>query len=232
MAANQSAVPDAQEIFDGVAENYERPAQIFGLGQYRYWHRELVGLVAATTPSHVLDMCTGTGLIADELRRQTTAAIVGVDLSRAMLKQARGRGVEAALIQADARRPPFTAEAFDAVVFSYLLRYVDDLPGTLLRLGALVRPRGLMASLEFGVPQGPWKPAWQLYTRALMPVGLALLSPGWRRVGGFLGRSISEFYERWPIERQLRAWHTAGFQDVQTRSLSLGGGLLIWGTRQ
>ena len=228
---SEKAIPDAQGIFDGVAENYERPAQLFGLGQYRYWHRELAGIVAAAEPAVVLDMCTGTGLIAEEIRRRTPATIVGADLSMAMLRSAQGRGVDAAFVQADARRPPFASAGFDAVVFSYLLRYVDDVPGTLTGLGSLARDGGMMASLEFGVPKGLWKPAWQLYTRALMPAGLAITSPGWRRVGGFLGRSISDFYQRWPVERQVDAWRACGFVDVQTRTLSLGGGLLIWGTR-
>ena len=135
------------------------------------------------------------------------------------------------LVQTDARRPGFAEGKFDAVVFSYLLRYVDDVEGTLQALGALVRPGGIMASLEFGVPEGAWKPPWLLYTRAIMPAGLAVISPGWRRVGGFLGRSISEFYERWPIPRLEDAWRSAGFDDVQTRKLSLGGGVIQWGTR-
>jgi demethylmenaquinone methyltransferase/2-methoxy-6-polyprenyl-1,4-benzoquinol methylase len=232
LTAKQTTIPDAQQVFDGVAENYERPAQIFGLGQYHYWHRELAKLVATASPSTVLDMCTGTGLIAAELRRRTQAKMVGADLSRGMLRAAMARGVDAALVQADARHPPFTFASFDAVVFSYLLRYVEDVPATLNNLAALVRPGGLMASLEFGVPKGVWKAPWQLYTRALMPVGLTFVSPGWRHVGAFLGRSIAEFYQRWPVERQVDAWRRAGVEDIQARSLSLGGGQLIWGTRQ
>jgi demethylmenaquinone methyltransferase/2-methoxy-6-polyprenyl-1,4-benzoquinol methylase len=227
----EKAIPDAQAIFDGVAENYDRPARICGLGQYEYWQRELVGLVVPTNPRLVLDMCTGTGLIAAELRRQTSARVVGADLSRSMLGPAQRRDPSLQLVQADARRPPFASGMFDAVVFSYLLRYVDDVPGTLAALAALVRHAGTMAALEFGLPKGPWRPVWQIYTRALMPAGLSLISPGWRRVGGFLGRSITDFYERWPLERQLGLWRECGFRDVQSRSLSLGGGLLIWGTR-
>jgi demethylmenaquinone methyltransferase / 2-methoxy-6-polyprenyl-1,4-benzoquinol methylase len=229
LAAKQT-IPDAQAIFDGVAENYERPARIFGLGQYDYWHRELAGVIAAAEPKLVLDMCTGTGLVARELRRQTKATIVGTDLSRAMLAAAKESG-STALVQADAQRPPFADTAFDAVAFSYLLRYVEDVPGTVQALGRLVRSGGRMASLEFGVPSGLWKPAWTVYTRAVLPAGLSVVSPGWRRVGQFLGRSIADFYRRWPVERQAELWQKSGFEDVRTRSLSLGGGFLIWGTR-
>jgi demethylmenaquinone methyltransferase/2-methoxy-6-polyprenyl-1,4-benzoquinol methylase len=61
-------------------------------------------------------------------------------------------------------------------------------------------------------------------------VGRAI-APGWRRVGGFLGSSIRDFYARWPEERLLRAWRDAGIDDVRSRRLSLGGAIVIWGRR-
>lgn len=228
-------IKGARDIFDGVASNYEGPAQLFGLFQYRHWHRELVATVAATRPKLVLDMCTGTGAIAAELLAATDALVIGADLSPGMLGKATSRpelpAFRLGLVAADARMPPFRPAAFDAVVFSYLLRYVQDVPATIAALGALVRPGGVMASLEFGVPRGAWHPPWLLYTRAVLPAGLAVVSPGWRRVGSFLGRSISEFYQRWPLPVLEEAWREAGLVDVQSRSLSLGGGVIMSGTR-
>jgi demethylmenaquinone methyltransferase/2-methoxy-6-polyprenyl-1,4-benzoquinol methylase len=50
-------------------------------------------------------------------------------------------------------------------------------------------------------------------------------------VGEFLGPSIREFYERWPEERLLASWRAAGIEDVRSRRLSLGGGIVTWGRR-
>jgi demethylmenaquinone methyltransferase / 2-methoxy-6-polyprenyl-1,4-benzoquinol methylase len=221
-----------RQIFDAVAADYDGPAQAFGLFQYRRWHQELVAIVQQHPATLVLDMCTGTGAIAKALGA-TGARVVAADISRAMLESAEARGLAAAadLVQADAASPPFTPQVFDSVVFSYLLRYVTDVPNTITGLANLVRPGGLMASLEFAVPDGHWRPLWLIYTRAILPAGLALRSPGWRRIGNFLGRSISDFDELWPLPRLEEVWRASGFGDVHTRRLSLGGGALTWGTK-
>ncbi|TML21165.1 MAG: hypothetical protein E6G32_07855 [Actinobacteria bacterium] len=85
--------------------------------------------------------------------------------------------------------------------------------------------------MEFGLPRGPWRPLWELYVRAVLPVAGRAIDPGWWRVGTFLGGSIRDFYGRWPEDRLLRAWRDAGIADVRSRRLSLGGGIVIWGRR-
>lgn len=228
---------EAQAIFDPIAPGYDRPAQVFGLGRYRYWHRELAALVAGRHPSSVLDVCTGTGAVAAEIAARGSARIVALDVTRGMLREARKRpdlaSRRVAFVQAAAQAPPIRDDAFDAVVFTYLLRYVDDVPGTVAALGRLVRPGGLLASLEFGVPPNPLAhAAWRIYTRGLLRAGLALVSPGWRRVGGFLGDSISNLYHRHPLPALEGYFRDAGFDVHPTRRLSLGGGVIMSGTRR
>jgi demethylmenaquinone methyltransferase/2-methoxy-6-polyprenyl-1,4-benzoquinol methylase len=57
------------------------------------------------------------------------------------------------------------------------------------------------------------------------------VSPSWGGVGRFLGPSIRAFWREWPEARLLEAWREAGVPDVQARRLSLGGGIVVWGTR-
>ena len=64
--------------------------------------------------------------------------------------------------------------------------------------------------LEFGVPRGVWRPAWELYVRVGLPLAGRALSRGWGDVGSFLGPSIRDFWERWPEQRLLDAWREAG----------------------
>jgi len=224
----------AQAIFTGIARGYDGPAQVFGLFRYRSWHRALVDAVAARKPRRVLDMCTGTGALAAAIRARTGAEVVAVDVTRAMLEQARRRtdmaGVH--LVHAAAQAPPFAPGSFDAVVFSYLLRYVGDVPATLGALAALVRPGGFFGSIEFGLPEHPVaRAAWQVYTGVVLRAGLALLSPGWRRVGGFLGPSIRDFHTRHPVPALENEIANLGFVCHPTRRLSLGGGVLMTATR-
>jgi demethylmenaquinone methyltransferase/2-methoxy-6-polyprenyl-1,4-benzoquinol methylase len=126
---------------------------------------------------------------------------------------------------------PFEDASFDALTVTYLLRYVDDPGATLAELARVVRSGGTVASLEFAVPAGLWQPLWRAYVGVVLPAAGRIVSPGWYEVGDFLGGSIREFWRRYPLERQLELWRAAGIEDVRYRLLSLGGGIVIWGSR-
>jgi demethylmenaquinone methyltransferase/2-methoxy-6-polyprenyl-1,4-benzoquinol methylase len=59
-----------------------------------------------------------------------------------------------------------------------------------------------------------------------------VISPGWGRVGTFLGPSIRDLYRRLPEESLLELWRAAGIADVRSRRLSFGGGLVVWGRKR
>ncbi len=219
----------ARRLFAPLGPTYDRVGAALSLGQDPRWRRFLVSRVPAG--GHVLDVATGTGLVAAELLARGHQ-VTGLDQSPAMLAEARRRfGDAVELVEGSADRLPFADEAFDHLTFTYLLRYVDDPAATLAELARVVRPGGTIASLEFGVPRGIWRPPWDVYVGAVLPAAGWALSPGWHEVGRFLGPSIRGFASSWPLERQLEAWHAAGTTGVRARRLSLGGGVVVWGTR-
>jgi demethylmenaquinone methyltransferase/2-methoxy-6-polyprenyl-1,4-benzoquinol methylase len=225
------AVP-ARALFAPLGPTYDRFAALLSLGQDPRWRRFLVSRVDAGPADTVLDVATGTGAVIRELQRQKGCKVVGVDQSPEMLAEARRRlGPELELVEANAERLPFAEASFDALTFTYLLRYVADPAATLRELGRVVRPGGSIASLEFGLPRGLWRPLWEMYVRAMLPAAGRLISPGWTRVGDFLGGSIRDFYAAWPEEKLLGAWRDAGVEDVHLRRMSLGGGIVIWGRK-
>lgn len=179
----------------------------------------------------MLDVATGTGLVAAELLRRGFR-VTGLDQTAEMLDVARQRlGPSAELVHASAESMPFPDASFDHLTVTYLLRYVDDPGATLAELARVVRPGGIVASLEFGVPHGSARPPWELYVGVGLPLAGRLLRNGWDEVGRFLGGSIKEFWARYPLERQLELWRAAGLLRVEVRRLSLGGGVVIWGTK-
>jgi demethylmenaquinone methyltransferase/2-methoxy-6-polyprenyl-1,4-benzoquinol methylase len=150
-----------------------------------------------------------------------------------MLAEAGARlGPDVRLVEGTAERLPFDDASFDALSFTYLLRYVSDPAATLAELARVVRAGGTVAALEFAIPRGVWRPLWELYVRAVLPATARVISEGWARVGRFLGGSIRSFWAEWPEERLLAAWRDAGIDDVRARRLSLGGGIVIWGRRR
>jgi demethylmenaquinone methyltransferase / 2-methoxy-6-polyprenyl-1,4-benzoquinol methylase len=205
---------------------------LLSFGQDARWRRFLVARIEAGPDDRVLDVATGTGLVARELVRQHGCRVVGVDQSAGMLAEARTRVNERVeLVEASAEQLPFADAEFDALTFTYLLRYVEDPAATLRELARTVRTGGTIAELEFGVPRGPARAFWELYVRAGLPVAGAVVGRGWRYPGSFLGGSIRDFNARWPQERLHEAWRAAGISDVQSRRLSLGGGVVTWGHR-
>jgi demethylmenaquinone methyltransferase/2-methoxy-6-polyprenyl-1,4-benzoquinol methylase len=222
----------ARALFAPLGPTYDRTAALLSFGQDPRWRRFLVSRVEAGPGSTVLDVATGTGAVARELLAQKGCTVVGLDQSPEMLAEARRRlPAEVKLIEARAEQLPFPDAAFDAVTFTYLLRYVDD-PGAALReLARVVRPGGTVAGLEFAVPHGVWRPLWELYVRVGLPGAGRAISRGWADVGDFLGPSIRGFYDRYPEERLLELWWDAGIRDARAQRLSLGGGIVTWGRR-
>jgi len=222
----------ARALFAPLGPTYDRYSALLSLGQDPRWRRFLVSHVEATSDEVVLDVATGTGAVARELIRQKGCSVVGVDQSPEMLDEARRRSPHVRFVEASADNLPFPDKSFDALTFTYLLRYVPDPAATLRELARVVRPGGTITALEFALPRGIWRPAWEVYVRAVLPAAGRLLSRGWAEVGGFLGDSIRDFYARWPEERLLEAWFDAGIEQIRARHLSVGGGIVIWGRRR
>jgi demethylmenaquinone methyltransferase/2-methoxy-6-polyprenyl-1,4-benzoquinol methylase len=199
----------------------------------------MVDRIVPGSPKLVLDVASGTAGVALQLADRTSAHVVGVDLTPAMLRigqrnLARARQTRRVqLVNGRAEELPFPDASFDALTFTYLFRYVDDPQATLVELARVVKPGAPVASLEFMVPPSPfWRGWWWGYTRFVLPVaGLVTGGPEWYRVGRFLGPSISRLYQLYPVEWAIDAWRAAGFEDVGVRVMSLGGGLVMWGRR-
>jgi demethylmenaquinone methyltransferase/2-methoxy-6-polyprenyl-1,4-benzoquinol methylase len=227
----------ARALFAGLPSSYEWLGAVTSFGQDPRWRRFLVSRLPVREGTLVLDVATGTAAIAREIVRRTGASVIGLDQSEQMVREGvervDGAGMAARIhfVLGHGERLPFQDGAFDAVTFAYLLRYVDDVGGTLRELARVIKPGGVLAGLEFHVPPGPWHPLWLAYTRGVMPVGGRLVSREWMDAFRFLGPSISDFYRRLPLPAQLALWREAGIDDARARVMSLGGGAVVWGTK-
>lgn len=229
----------ARELFDGLPKRYDALAEVLSFGQNGRWRREMVGHVRAPQGGLVLDVATGTAGVAIAIARATPATVIGIDLTPAMLQRGRERIAAAAasgrirLAVGRGEQLPFPDATFDALTFTYLLRYVADPAATLRELSRVVKPGGSIASLEFAVPESPfWRFWWRMYTRLVLPAaGLVTGGREWFEVGRFLGPNITGHYRRYPVSWTLDAWRAAGLEDVEYRTMSLGGGIVMWANR-
>jgi demethylmenaquinone methyltransferase/2-methoxy-6-polyprenyl-1,4-benzoquinol methylase len=227
----------AQALFAPLGPTYDRYANVLSFGQDPRWRRFLVSRVPRNA-LRVLDVACGTAAVSIELAQQVpTRSVTGIDQSTDMLAAGTARVASAGLadrielLEGRAESLPYGDAEFDALTFTYLLRYVDDPRATMAELVRVVRPGGVIAMLEFALPRGVWRPLWELYVRIGLPAAGAVAGTGWREVGTFLGGSIRDFYARIPEPALLELWREAGISEPRGERLSLGGGIVVWGTR-
>ncbi len=241
MAASLDSSPSlrkrhALDLFAGLPRQYDRMGAVLSFGQDPRWRRALVAAIEPRPGLRVLDVATGTGMVAFELAGRG-CQVVGLDQSEAMLSAARARLVAApaladriTFVRGEAERLPFADAEFDALSFTYLLRYVDDRAATMRELARVLKPQGRIAMVEFGVPSAPvLRALWRAYTRVGLPLIGRLVSSAWFEVGRFLGPNIEALYEQEPDLSRL--WRSAGFSDPHELRLSFGAGLVMSGVR-
>jgi demethylmenaquinone methyltransferase/2-methoxy-6-polyprenyl-1,4-benzoquinol methylase len=227
----------ALALFQGLPHHYDRMGAMLSFGQDPRWRRALVRAVDPQPGQRVLDVATGTGMVAVALTRRSGCEVVALDQSEAMLAGARERiereprlAQRISLIRGEAERLPFADGEFDALTFTYLLRYVDDRAATMRELARVVKPGGRIGMVEFGVPRSALLRAlWRIHTRAGLPLLGRLVSPAWFEVGRFLGPNIEELYELEPDLVGL--WAAAGIGNARLRAMSFGAGVVMCGVR-
>ena len=186
----------------------------------------------------VLDICTGTAVVALKIAMRTDARVVGVDISERMLRLGQrnvskaGLRSNVTLLRGRAENLGFGDESFDAVCFTWLLRYVEDPHATISEAVRVLKPGGSLVSLEFGVPTNfVVRNLWNLYTRLGLRLATGAISSGWRDLGRFLGPSIAAFDRSYSVEDISQIWVDLGISHVQVKRLSMGGGVVMWGTK-
>jgi demethylmenaquinone methyltransferase/2-methoxy-6-polyprenyl-1,4-benzoquinol methylase len=228
----------AERLFAGIAPQYERMGALLSFGQDARWRRSLVSRSNAVPGSWVLDVAAGTQLVSRALAAGGNVHVVALDQSEPMLRAGGEPNRLAGLrdrirpVLGRAERLPFGDGSFDAVSFTYLLRYVDDPAATVRELARVLRTGGSIAMLEFSVPEAPLaRLGWWVQTRVVMRLLGTAVSPAWARTTAFLGPNISRFVARHPVEEWVRWFQAAGIRRVRTRSFLFGSAVVLWGVK-
>ena len=143
-----------EEKFDEIAQKYDRFNDVITFGMHRYWKRFVVRQTGLRADDECLDLCCGTGDISREILRQhPDCKVTGLDLSTEMLKIAESKNSSNSRIQylqGDAMNIPFPDATFDAVTIGYGLRNVPDINGCLREILRVLKPGGVLVSLDVG----------------------------------------------------------------------------------
>jgi demethylmenaquinone methyltransferase/2-methoxy-6-polyprenyl-1,4-benzoquinol methylase len=226
----------AVQLFRGLPDHYDRVGATMSFGQDPRWRQALVTAMAPAPGMRILDVATGTGMVAFALAARG-AEVVGLDQSEAMLGGTRARlqrtpelADRVSFVLGEAEALPFADGEFDALSFTYLLRYVDDPAATMRELARVVKPGGRIGMVEFGVPgDAMLRALWRVHTRAGLPLLGRAVSRDWYEVGRFLGPNIEEFHAAQPDLPAL--WRDAGIAGAVQRDMSFGAGIVVTGVR-
>jgi demethylmenaquinone methyltransferase/2-methoxy-6-polyprenyl-1,4-benzoquinol methylase len=209
-------------MFARIVPCYDLMNRLMTAGQDVRW-RQRAAARARPAGAYALDLATGTGDLALELRRQGAARVVGADYCEPMLAAAhaklRTRGAsDIELVVADALQLPFADATFDCVTSGFLLRNVVDLPHALREMRRVLRPGGRAVALELThPPAGPLAAAFRLYFDGIMPRLGAIVSN--TSAYWYLADSLRPFPD---ADRLASLFREAGFNAVAYERVGLG----------
>jgi ubiquinone/menaquinone biosynthesis methyltransferase len=220
LAAPDSKSRYVRRLFSTIADRYDLITRLLSYGQDRRWKARVAALSGARPGLRALDLACGTGDIAFALAARG-ARVVGLDITHRMLQLARTKGAAARFVTGDMLALPFRDEAFDVVTTGYGLRNVPDIPRAIAEMRRVLRPGGVLLSLDFDRPVNPVVRG--VYLAYLTVVGSAL---------GFLlhgdpdtYRYIPESIRRYPGATEVGAIISrAGF--AESACLPVLGGLM------
>ena len=149
--------PQVQAMFDRIASVYDRLNSVMTVGLHHEWRSRAADLAGVGPGERVLDVATGTGDLAIELRRRVGAEgeVVGSDFSEGMLDLARAKASDVRFEHGNALALPYEDDSFDAATVGFGARNFSDLARGLREMTRVVRPGGRVVVLEITTPQRP-----------------------------------------------------------------------------
>ena len=214
-----------RSLFNRIAPHYDFLNHFLSLGFDIRWRKKAIKLLREYEPRTILDVATGTADLAIEAWKPPVEKIYGIDLSPAMLSQAkdkiRRRGLEHSILveEGSAEQLRFPGESFDAVMVAFGIRNFSDLHGGLGEMFRVLRPGGAVMILEFSRPRlTPFKQLYSFYFTRILP-----------RLGGVISKS-PEAYQYLPSTVQsfpdgdamLKILVSIGFIGGYQHALTLG----------
>jgi len=218
-----------REMFGRIAPRYDFVTHTFSYGMDRRWKRYGVAKAALPANAVVLDLASGTGDFSHlVMQRLPQARAIGVDLTEAMLRVARARGLSHGAC-ADATRLPFADGSFDCVFIGYGLRNFPSLESALCEIERVTRPGGLLVTLDFFLPAN--RIFRRLYLGYLYAQGAlwGTLLHGRPRTYTYIPDSLRSFVS---IEEFSAALGRMGYAILDTRAYLFGGIGLHWAIKR
>jgi demethylmenaquinone methyltransferase/2-methoxy-6-polyprenyl-1,4-benzoquinol methylase len=209
---------EVAQMFDAVADNYDRMNAVMTGGQERRWRRVVADALGVGSGDLVLDLAAGTGASSASLQA-SGARVIACDFSEGMLGVGRRRQPTVHFVAGDALRLPFRDATFSAATVSFGLRNFADVDAALAELARVTSPGGRLAILETSAPRRqPLRAGHHFYVRRVMP-RLARLVASNSEAYEYLAESMNAWPDPPALAGRIAA---AGWGTVRWRQLMMG----------
>lgn len=226
MSRTKSKEQFVHEVFESIAPKYDMMNNILSFRRHKAWRSFTMNKMRVKPGSTAIDLCCGTCDWTISLAEASgTGDIVGLDFSRNMLDygdrkiKSLGLDKQITLVQGNAMSLPYEDNTFDYATIGFALRNVPDLVQVIREMQRVVKPGGLVVSLELSKPTWePFKSLYYFYFRQVLP---------------FMGKLIAKRYEQYkwlpeslvhfPDHKQLAAiFRDTGLEQVEAFPLTGG----------
>jgi len=227
-----------RSLFSKVPLEYDILLGLLTFAQDRRWRAYVVSRAKPLNDDKILDVATGTGLLAADFARTVSHSgfVVGVDLTISMLRTARLRLQSKGLadkvdwVLSRAENLPFRDDCFRSASISLALRNVSDAQLTFREMSRAIVPGGVVISLDFTRPRNRlFRIFYYDYLLGLFPLFGRMVSEAWGRTLSYLGRSILKARTGEQIANLLKE---EGLADAVSVPLTAGIVCAVYGKKQ
>lgn len=220
-----------QAMFGRIAPRYDLMNRLMTFGRDQSWRRFVVKKAAVPSNGVVLDIASGTGDIAFEIRHQhPDANVVAADFALPMMfvGQQRPMGSKVKWLGADAMLLPLLSTHFDAVVSGFLFRNVPDIDQALAEQYRILKPGGHIVTLDTSPPTNVFlKPFIAVHLKFIIPT-VGRLITGDSSAYRYLPESTLAFKRPEELAERFRS---TGFKDVGYKRFMMGTIAIHWGQK-
>jgi demethylmenaquinone methyltransferase / 2-methoxy-6-polyprenyl-1,4-benzoquinol methylase len=191
----------------GNAESYDLISRVATFGQDTAWKHEIIRSVGYR--SHILELACGTGILSSMLAEKGKS-VTGIDLTFEYLVTLK-RKLKMHIVQGTAEVLPYRDKSFDAMISSYLAKYVD-VRKVIDECWRVLKPGGIVLFHDFTYPRGLMCNLWRMYFGLLRLAGRLVTS--WKVVFAQLDDVIKK--SDW-VDQTICALKNRKFQNVNCR---------------
>jgi len=219
-----------ETLFHGTGSSYAEMVHFATWGRDRQWKEELLGMM--DSPTRVLDLASGTGILSLEIAQRFSCHVTGVELREEYCSEARelaeNRGITDVRFVVSAAEHFRIDETFGYITSCYIPKYIKRLDELCSNMSQMLSPGGKMLMQDFAYPSNPdYQVLYDNHFKRMQRLAREK-APDWSTMFEKLPDVIRA--STW-IEDMCREMRASGLVDVKVYEQSFGLSAIVSGTK-